>query len=139
MGLRLLFGIVVISCGVLTGCDQGAGSGSLRLPTAASPQPSPGPNPSPSPQPPSGNYAVSGVVSEVVNGQTVPLEGVHVEDSERHVSVKTAADGSYILTEVAISWSGGAYIYVAKPGFRSQSRQFPLLADTRLDITLVRE
>jgi hypothetical protein len=78
-------------------------------------------------------------VSEVVGGQTVPLEGVHVEDSERHVFVKTAADGSYTIADVARSSFGGGYIYFAKQGYRSQSRQFALTGDLRLDVMLVRE
>ena len=134
--IRLL-GIAIVSCGLLSGCDRGADSSSLRLPTGFTPTPTPTPSP-PAP-PPASSYTVSGVVSEVVDGQTVPLEGAHVEDSERHVSVKTAADGSYTLTEVAISWNGGAYIYFAKTGFRSQVRQFPLTGDHRVDVTLIRE
>jgi hypothetical protein len=78
-------------------------------------------------------------VSEVVGGQTVPLEGAHVEDSERHVFVKTAADGSYTIADVARSSFGGAYIYFAKEGYRSQSRQFALAGDLRLDVILVRQ
>jgi hypothetical protein len=78
-------------------------------------------------------------VSEVVGGQTVALEGAHVEDSERHVSVKTGADGSYTIADVAITQFGGAYIYFAKAGYRSQSRIVPVTGDIRLDVTLVRE
>ena len=126
--IRLL-GIAVLCCGVLAGCRD---TRSPSFPTAVSP------TPQPTPQPP-GSVTVSGVVSEVVGGQTVPLEGVHVEDSERHVFVRTAADGSYTITEVARSSFGGAYIYFAKQGYRSQSRQFALTGDLRLDVMLVRE
>ena len=138
MGRRIVtLGVCVIFCAGLLAC----GPDSYRrppLPTGATPNPTPSPTPNPTP-PPQGPFTVSGVVSEVVDGRILPLEGAHVEDSERHVFVKTAADGSYTLTEVAISSYGGAYIYFAKPGFRSQSQQFPLTGDKRLDVTLVRE
>ena len=124
---RLLV-IAVLCCGVLAGC--GTDSRSQPLPTA----------PSPASQPPGPtHFTVSGVVSEVIGGQTVALESAHVEDSERHVSVKTGADGSYTIADVAITQFGGAYIYFAKAGYRSQSQIVPLTGDTRLDVTLVRE
>ena len=133
MGRALrLPGICVISCAVLLAC--GSDSARPLLPTGATPTPTPAPTP-----PPQGSYTVSGVVSEVVDGRMVPIEGAHVEDSERHVWVQTAADGTYTLGEVVVSSLGGAYIYVAKQGFRSQSHQFALTGDTRLDVTLVRQ
>ncbi len=127
-----LLGIAVVCCGVLAGC--GNDSRSLPLPTAASPTP----QPTPQPPAPSG-FTVSDVVSEVIGGQTMALEGAHVEDSERHVSVKTGADGSYTIRDVAISAFGGAYIYFAKEGYGSQVRQFPLTGEHRVDVTLVRQ
>ena len=127
---RLVIG--VLCCGVLAGC--GTDSRLLPLPTTPSPAPQstrqpPGPT----------RFTLSGVVSEVIGGQTVALEGAHVEDSERHVSVKTGADGSYTIADVAITQFGGAYIYFAKVGYRSQSQIVPLTGDIRLDVTLVRE
>ena len=128
--IRLL-GVAAVCSGVLAGC--GTDSGSLPTPTAASPTPQPNP-------PTQRTFTVSGVVSELVGGQIVPLEGAHVEDSERHVAVKTGRDGSYTIADVANSPSlGNAYIYFAKEGYRSQSRQFLLTSDSRLDMTLVRE
>jgi hypothetical protein len=76
------------------------------------------------------------VVSELVGGQIVPLSDVHVEDSQRHIFVATGRDGSYTISEVG---AGAAYFYFGRTGFRSQTRQFSLTGDTRLDITLVRE
>ena len=128
--IRLL-GIAVLCCGVLGGCGD---SRSVPLPTAASPTP-----PAPALQPPGPTgFTVLGIVSEVIDGKTVPLEGAHVEDSERHVSAKTGADGSYTIRDVAISAFGGAYIYFAKEGYGSQVRQFPLTGEHRVDVTLVR-
>jgi len=136
MGRALcLLGICVVSCAVLLGCESD--SSRVLFPTAATPTaatPTPAPIPTP---PPQGTYTVSGVVSEVVDGRTIPLERVHVEDSQRHVFVQTAADGAYAVTEIAVS--GGAYMYFAKEGFRSESRRFALTGDTRLDVTLVRQ
>jgi hypothetical protein len=125
-----LLAIAVVSFGALEGC--GTDSPSLPSPPVVSPTPQPSP-------PTQGPYTVSGVVSEIVAGQTVPLEGAHVEDSERHVSVKTALDGSYTIRDVAVSAFGGAYIYFAKEGYGSQVRQFRLTGEHRVDVTLVRQ
>jgi len=130
-----LLGVAAVCSGVLAGC----GTSSVPSPTP----PSSLPSPTSALQPSLSfdrTYTVSGVVSELVGGQTVPLEGAHVEDSERHVSVKTSRDGSYTIADVPNSRSiGSAYIYFAKAGYLSQSRQPLLTSDTRLDVTLVRE
>ena len=116
---------------VLSGCND---SGPLPPTVIPSPAPSPAPQP---PQPiPQGTYTVSGVVSAGVGDLARPVEGVHVEDSQRHVFVKTGADGSYTIREVA---AGAAYFYFEKEGFHSQTRQFALTGDMRLDIQLVRQ
>ena len=125
--IRLLgFVVAFACCGVLAGC------GTASQPTVSPTQPT-------SPQPPPSSFIVSGVVSHAVGTETVPLGGAHVEDSERHVWVKTGADGSYTIRDVAISAFGGAYIYFAKEGYRSDVRQFPLTGEHRVDVTLVRE
>jgi hypothetical protein len=121
--------LAVLCCGVLSGCGTQNGA---RFPTAASPTPPPSvPTPA--------SITVSGLVTEVVGGQAVPLIGAHVEDSQRHVFVRTGDDGSYSLTGVVMSSFGGAYVYYAKEGYRPQVREFPLVGDTRVDVTLVRE
>ena len=120
--------VCTIACGVLSAC--GGHSGPLS-PTAIPSPPIPDP-----PRIPQGTFTVSGVVSEAVGGVTVPLEDVHVEDSMRHYFVKTGGDGSYTIPDVA---AGAAYFYITKPGYRSQTRQFSLTADTRLDLQLVRQ
>jgi Carboxypeptidase regulatory-like domain len=131
MGRDIILLVVgVISCAVLSGC--GSDSGPLS-PTVDPPIATPAPQPTPAPQ---GTYTVSGVVSEAADDQTVPLEGVHVEDSERHYSVKTGPDGSYTIPDAR---AGNAYFYFVKEGFRSQVQQFILASDTRLDIQLVRQ
>ena len=109
---------------VLSGCDD---SGPV------SPTPTPAASPAaPAPQPiPQGAYTVTGVVTTLVGGGMVPVEGVLVEDSYRHASVRTGADGSYTIREVG---SGAAYFYIAKQGFRTQIRTFTLTGDFRLDI-----
>ena len=120
--------VCTIACGVLSAC--GGHSGPLS-PTAIPSAPIQTPPPIPQ-----GPFTVSGVVSEMVGNLIVPLEGAHVEDSMRHYYVKTGGDGSYTIRDVA---AGAAYFYVAKDGFRSQTRQFSLTADTRLDLQLVRQ
>ena len=127
-------GLAAVCCALLAGC----GSDSRPSPTAPPPTPQPSPQPTPQPPGPTG-FTVSGVVSDVIGGQTVPLAAAHVEDSERHVFVKTGVDGSYTIRDVAISAFGGAYIYFAKEGYGSQVRQFPLTGEHRLDVTLVRQ
>lgn len=128
--LRCL-GAATICCLVLAGC--GSDTGALATPTG------PPSTPQPTPQPPV-NFVIAGVVTELVAGQTVPLEGAHVEDSERHYAVKTGADGSYRIPDVALSYAGGGYIYFAKEGYRSQVRIVPLVGtDARVDVTLVRQ
>jgi hypothetical protein len=121
-------GVCATALVVVSGCGD---SGPLA------PAVIPAPPTSSAPQPiAQGTYTVSGVVSVVVGDLSVPVEGVHVEDSQRHVSVKTGADGSYTLRDVG---GGAAYFYFAKEGFGSQTRQFALTADMRLDVQLVRQ
>ena len=124
---------VLVGCAILAGCV-----------TQSSPAPPPtDPAPAPSPQPTQPvTYTVRGVVSEVVNDLTVPLEGAHVEDSERHVWVNTRADGSYTMPDaVFVPREGGAHIYFAKPGYKSQVHIVspPNALEARVDVTLVRE
>jgi hypothetical protein len=107
MGRDIILLVVgVISCAVLSGC--GSDSGPLS-PTVDPPIATPAPQPTPAPQ---GTYTVSGV------------EGVHVEDSERHYSAKTGPDGSYTIPDAR---AGNAYFYFVKEGFRSQVQQFILV------------
>jgi hypothetical protein len=125
--LTCKLGVCAIAIVVLSACSE---SGPLP-PTVPSPPTSPAPQPVPQ-----STYTVSGVVSAVVGDVSVPVEGVHVEDSQRHVFVKTGADGSYTIPEVG---GGAAYFYFAKDGFRSETRQFALTGDMRLDIQLARQ
>jgi len=133
--IRLLaprLGICATALVMLSGCSD---SSPLR-PTRVSSAPG-SPPPSPVPQPtPQGTYTVSGVVSGAVGEMAEPVEGAHVEDSQRHVFAKTGADGSYTIRDVG---AGDAYFYFAKEGFRSETRQFTLTGDLRLDIQLVRQ
>ena len=112
---------------VLSGCG-----GSGPLPAAPSQQIVPA-QPQPIPQ---GTFTVSGVVSRAGSAQVVPLEGVHVEDSQRHVFVKTGNDGSYTIRDVG---AGFAYFYFKKDGYRAYVSTFTLTGDTRLDIQLTQE
>jgi hypothetical protein len=112
----------------------GNDSPSSPYPPLVSPVPSPGPVPQPQ-----GSYTVSGFVSEVVGGATVALHDVHVEDSTRHVFVKTAADGSYTIRDVP-TYSGSIYLYFAKTGYQSVTRTLPPTeTETRVDVQLLRQ
>lgn len=129
-------GVAVVCWAALAAC----GSDFRPLPSLTAPSTS---SPGSAPQPPprgSLSYTISGFVTEAVGGQTMPLGDAHVEDSERHVFVKSRADGSYTISDVALTQFGGAYIYFAKQGYRSQVRIVPLTAaETRVDVTLERE
>jgi hypothetical protein len=80
-------------------------------------------------------FTVSGVVTEVAAGRSVPLQDVRVEDSYRHVWVKTGEDGSYTISDVS---AGYGYMYFAKDGYKSYVQEFTLTGDIRLDVELVR-
>ena len=97
---------------------------------------SPVSSPAPAPQ---GPFTVTGVVTELVGGDAVALEGAHVEDSQRHFVVLTAGDGSYTIQN-AEAYQGLIYLYFAKDGYQSVTRTFaPTANDIRVDILLVRE
>jgi len=123
-------GACAVAFTLLAGCR---GNTALPAPTPSPPAP---PAPIPSGPIPPGPFTVSGVVFEVVSDAMVPLEGARVEDSTRHFQVTTGGDGSYTIHDVA---GGVAYLYISKGGFRSESRQFILAADTQLDIQLRRQ
>ena len=120
--------VFLIAAGMLPGCGS---SDSEPVVSVTAPSPAPAPQP-----PPAATYMVSGVVTEAVDGEIVPLQGVHVEDSMRHSFVTTDAEGSYSIPDVG---AGAAYIYFAKEGFQSSVRQFALGGDTRLDVQMTRD
>ena len=126
--LSSFLAVAAIASVVLSGCGgDGPVSPSATVPFIPSPPTLGGP------------YTVTGVVSEVVGGVAVPLGDVHVEDSSRHVVVKTGADGSYMLNDVQ-SYLDTVYLYFAKPGYAAITRSFtPRSAETRLDVQLVRQ
>ena len=101
------------------------------------------PTPPPAPAVPAGGFTISGVAFEVVNGVSIPLEGVHVEDSSRHAVVFTAEDGSYTIRGVQLnSFIGGplVYMYFTKDGYGSVVEAFlPASEETRLDVRLLRK
>jgi hypothetical protein len=112
-----------------------SGCGSLNPVSPSISGPSVG-SPAPGPQ---GPFTVTGTVTELVDGEPVALEGAHVEDSQRHVVVRTAADGSYIIQDVE-PYQGNIYLFFAKEGYQSTTRTFaPSANELRVDILLVRE
>jgi hypothetical protein len=104
----------------------------------------------PSPSPPiTGNYVVSGVISETTPNGPKPLAGATVEVSLCYRSnpnaletVQTDAAGAYRVSGVC---SGTGYIWAYKPGYTTKVIQpcdggcFQLVisADTRFDVELV--
>lgn len=81
-----------------------------------------------------------GVVSERTASGLAPVAGVHVEDSNIHMSSKTDADGRYRLDFSGIDvFEGFVSLYVAKQGYRTISQwETTVSGDTRLDIDIVR-
>lgn len=121
----------------LSGCNGG------NFQSPLSPGVNVTPTPPPAPAVPAGGFTISGVAFEVVNGVSIPLEGVHVEDSSRHAVVFTAEDGSYTIRGVQLnSFIGGplVYMYFAKDGYGSVVEAFlPASEETRLDVRLLRK
>jgi hypothetical protein len=126
---------VVTGAIVVVGLSGCGGDGPISpSPRTVNSQPTPAPAPITQ-----GPQTVSGVVSEVIDGVTVALEGVNVEDSSRHVSVRTAADGSYNMRDLE-TYMGNAYLFFSKQGYGSMTRTFtPAGAETRIDIQLARQ
>jgi hypothetical protein len=126
-----------LSQGILTAVAIAAlsGCGSLN-PVSPSVSGSPVASPAPAPQ---GPFTVTGVVTELVGGEPVALEGAHVEDSQRHFFVLTAGDGSYRIQDVE-PYMGQIYLFFVKEGYQSTTRTFvPSGNELRVDILLVRE
>ncbi len=117
-------------------------------PTAPAPTPTrpaivaPVGSPEPRPPEPLPLTVLWGVVYEKTEAGRVPVAGVHVEDSNTHLSSKTDAAGRYRLdfTGIDRSWFPGvASLYIAKDGFNTMSQWAVAVAgDTRLDIEVVR-
>jgi hypothetical protein len=109
-------------------------------PTAPPPRPpivAPVSSPEPRPPEPLPLTVLWGVVYEKTEAGRVPVAGVHVEDSNTHLSSKTDAEGRYRLdfTGIDRSWFPGvASLYIAKDGFNTMSRTVAVAGDTRLDI-----
>jgi hypothetical protein len=82
-----------------------------------------------------------GVVYERTASSQMPVAGVHVEDSNLHMSSKTDAEGRYRLDFSGIdrsSFDGFVSLYVAKEGYRTISRWEMAVTGERLDIEIVR-
>ena len=69
----------------------------------------------------------------------IPIEGVPVEDSNTHDSVRTDAQGVYRLERIE---NGAAYLYAAKQGYKTVSSYptpIPVDGERRYDFQMVRE
>ncbi|HET7698424.1 MAG TPA: carboxypeptidase-like regulatory domain-containing protein [Vicinamibacterales bacterium] len=81
--------------------------------------------------------SLSGTVYELTAAGRVPLDKVHVENSNNHESTLSDAQGRYRLSFIE---DNQATLYVNKPGYRVIS-QLPVTVtgDQTLDIEMVRE
>ena len=123
--------VIAFAVGALAACGNDGPTTPSSVPAIAA-----APAPAPEPEAPS---MVAGVVSEVIDGIPVGIEGVLVEDGVRHVSVMTDADGSYQIADVE-TYSGNAYLTFWKDGYETETRMFALEgSETRVDVELSRE
>lgn len=119
--------LAAVAVVALSGCGS-SNPISPSVPIAAAPVPAP-----------QGPFTVTGVVTELVGDGPVAVAGAHVEDSQRHFFVLTAADGSYTIQDVE-PFQGNIYLYFAKDGYQPVTRTLaPASTDMRVDILLVRE
>ncbi len=79
-------------------------------------------------------YTVSGVISEITDSGEMPLEGVHVENSESHDVTITDGDGFYSLGGFR---AGMARLNLSKEGYELQFREVAVEGDVRFDAVMI--
>jgi hypothetical protein len=109
--------LTVIACG---------GNGNGTIPTATAPTPTPAPG---------STFALFGVVSEVTANGVMPIEGVQVEEYDRHQFSTTDANGFYHISGVSAGRIGVGF---EKEGYESSRSIVNVNGDTRFDIQAIR-
>ena len=90
--------------------------------------------PTPTPTP-TLNYTISGAVTELVDGEPVPVEGVVVREYSTNQSVVTDAKGVYAIAGIKVTHSS---IVATKEGYGTFATTFTGTIDTKLDVRIVR-
>ena len=80
-------------------------------------------------------YILSGVVFEVTPTGVVPVEGIQVEEYDRHQFATTDANGFYRLSGVS---PGSIGVGFEREGYQSSRSTVTVNGDTRFDIQAIR-
>ena len=80
-------------------------------------------------------YILSGVVFEVTPTGVMPIEGVQVEEYDRHQFATTDANGFYRISGVSAGRIGVGF---EKEGYQSSRSTVTVNGDTRFDIQAIR-
>ena len=80
-------------------------------------------------------YILSGVVFEVTPTGVMPIEGVQVEEYDRHQFATTDANGFYRISGVSAGRIGVGF---EKEGYQSSRSTVTVNGDTRFDIEAIR-
>jgi Carboxypeptidase regulatory-like domain len=80
-------------------------------------------------------YILSGVVFEVTPAGVMPIEGVQVEEYDRHQFATTDANGFYRISGVSAGRIGVGF---EKEGYQSSRSTVTVNGDTRFDIQAIR-
>jgi hypothetical protein len=80
-------------------------------------------------------YILSGVVFEVTPTGVMPIEGVQVEEYDRHQFATTDANGFYRISGVS---AGRIAVGFEKEGYQSNRSTVNVNGDTRFDIQAIR-
>jgi hypothetical protein len=80
-------------------------------------------------------YILSGVVFELTPTGVMPIEGVQVEEYDRHQFATTDQDGFYRISGVSAGRIGVGF---EKEGYQSSRSTVTVNSDTRFDIQAIR-
>jgi Carboxypeptidase regulatory-like domain len=120
--------VVVVTLAVLTWtCGGSPVSPTSPIPSLAPTTPS-----APAPQL---TYILSGVVFEVTPTGVMPIEGVQVEEYDRHQFATTDANGFYRISGVSAGRIGVGF---DKEGYQSSRTTVTVNGDTRFDFQAIR-
>ena len=108
------------------------GDGSGTIPTATAPTSTPARTPTPAR---GSTFALFGVVSEETANGVMPIEGVQVEEYDRHQFARTDANGFYRISAVSAGRIGVGF---DKEGYQSMRTSVTVNGDTRFDIQAIR-
>ena len=116
----------LVAAVVMTLTVTACGDGNGTIPTATAPTSTPAPR---------STFALFGVVSEETANGVMPIEGVQVEEYDRHQFARTDANGFYRISGVS---PGRVGVGFEKEGYESSRSIVTVNGDTRFDIQAIR-